>query len=352
MALKKVINVLIIEDSRIVQNMLKDILGADKRIKVIGVAKDPYVAAAKIAEELPDVITLDIEMPRMNGMTFLKKLMKQHPIPVVVISSLTGDRSDLAIRALELGASEVVNKPRLTNKKEIDEYAIRVRDAVLAAAMHKVFKQRLSSLANISLEKPRVARENSINFEEKIILIGASTGGTELLSNMLKFLRTNLPPIVVVQHMPGEFTTAFARRLNQECELTVKEAEDGDQLKTGHVYIANGYHHLVVNKKVNHYVCSHRDGDMVNRHRPSVDVLFKSMVGPQAKHVMGILLTGMGRDGAKGLLELKKQGAICIAQDEKSSVVFGMPKEAIQINAVDYIGNPAQIINWINNFPE
>lgn len=350
MAMKKRFKVLIIEDSAIVQNMLRDILKNDPRLEVIGTAGDPYVAATKIAQELPDVITLDIEMPRMNGMTFLKKLMKQHPIPVVVISSLTGDRSDLAIRALELGASEVVNKPRLTTKIEIDEYAIRVRDSVLAAAMQQILKRRSNNLAGITDSQPTVKAERSADFRKKVILIGASTGGTELLSNMLKLLKTDLPPIVVVQHMPGEFTTAFAKRLNHESELAVKEANDGECLKAGHVYIANGYHHLVVNKRTNDYVCSHKDGEMVNRHRPSVDVLFKSMAGPEAKHVMAILLTGMGKDGAQGLMELKKNGAICIAQDEKSSVVFGMPKEAIHINAVNYVGNPTQIINWINNF--
>lgn len=352
MAIKKRFKVLIIEDSAIVQNMLRDILKNEPRLEVMGIAGDPYVAAKKIAEELPDVITLDIEMPRMNGMTFLKKLMRQHPIPVVVISSLTGDRSDLAIRALELGASEVVNKPRLTTKIEIDEYAIRVRDSVLAAAMQQVLKRHSDSLTNLAKSKPSVEHGRSTDLKKKVILIGASTGGTELLSNILKFLRTDLPPIVVVQHMPGEFTAAFAKRLNHESELEVSEAKDGECLKAGHVYIANGYHHLVVNKRTNDYVCSLKDGEMVNRHRPSVDVLFNSMVGPEAKHVMAILLTGMGKDGAKGLLELKKSGAICIAQDEKSSVVFGMPKEAIQLNAVNYVGNPAQIINWINNFPK
>ena len=344
------IKVLIVEDSVIVQNMLMDILKADERIDVIGIAGDPYIAAAKIAKELPDVITLDIEMPRMNGMTFLKKLMKQYPIPVVVISSLTGERSDLAIRALQLGASEVVNKPRLTNKAEINEYAIRIRDAVLAASIQRAFKHPSASLAGVPDQQTEIKGIRSLDFNKKIILIGASTGGTELLSSMLKGLRTDLPPIVVVQHMPGEFTTAFAKRLNNENKLIVEEAEAGNVLKEGHVYIANGFFHLVVKTAVNHYVCELEGGELVNRHRPSVDVLFNSMVGPNAKYTMGILLTGMGKDGAAGLLNLKKSGAVCIAQDEKSSVVFGMPKEAININAANYVGNPAQIINWINSF--
>lgn len=347
---KRKIKVLIIEDSTIVQQMLMDILSEGNQFEVIGVAGDPYDAAAKIAKILPDVITLDIEMPRMNGITFLKKLMKQHPIPVVVVSSLTGHRSDIAIRALELGASGVINKPRLTSKIEINEYTIRVRDSVRAAAMQKNMNLRLSPTLANKIYQDRVKLKKPHDFDKKLILIGASTGGTELFSKILKYLRTDLPPIVMVQHMPGEFTSSFAKRLNQEAKLTVKEAENGDVLQQGHVYIANGFSHLVVNAKSNHYVCELKAGEMVNRHRPSVDVLFSSIVGDRVKYVMGVLLTGMGKDGAQGLLKLKEGGAVCIAQDESSSVVFGMPKEAIRINAADFVGNPIQIINWINNF--
>ena len=345
------IKVLVIDDSSLVRNMLKEILEGCGQVEVIGTAGDPYIAAGKIARELPDVITLDIEMPRMDGLTFLKKLMKQHPIPVVVISSLTGERSNLAIRALELGASGVVNKPRMTTAADMEEYKIRVCDAVLAAAMQDPLKSRHEQRQSIkTTPKLKVEEQKPLLFGKKIIAIGASTGGTELISDMLKFLRNDLPPIVVVQHMPGEFTNAFAKRLDQESGLTVKEAEHGDVFQYGHVYIANGFFHLVVKEKSNHYVCELEGGELVNRHRPSVDVLFGSLAKNKAQNVMGILLTGMGKDGAKGLLELKKMGAVCIAQDEKSSVVFGMPKEAINMQAADFVGGPAQIINWINNF--
>jgi len=294
---------------------------------------------------------LDMEMPRMNGLTFLKKLMKQHPIPVVVISSFTDSSPDLAIRALEMGASEVVNKPRLTSAAEMDEYRIRVCDAVLAAALHGPSRFRHKQAPAVKTRTEVTTGEQKISgVRKKIILMGASTGGTELISHLLKSLRNDLPPIVVVQHMPGEFTKAYAKRLNEESGFVVKEAEEGDIFRWGCVYIANGFYHLVVKEEVNHYVCGLEGGELVNRHRPSVDVLFYSLAKTNAKNVMGILLTGMGRDGAKGLLELKKKGATCIAQDEKSSVVFGMPKEAINLQAADLVGNPAQIINWINNF--
>lgn len=347
----KKIKVLIIDDSAIVRNMLIDILSSDERIAIIGTAGDPYIAASKIAHELPDVITLDIEMPRMDGMTFLKKLMKQHPVPVVVISSLTGERSDLAIRALQLGASEVVNKPRLTDKLEIGEYKIRVCDAVLAASMQGTLKHQSANKVEILPDSViGQVKRKSADQNKKIIAIGASTGGTELISKILKYLRTDLPPIVIVQHMPGDFTMSFSRRLNQESKIIVKEAEHGDILSPGHAYVANGFYHLVVKEKANYYVCALEEGELVSRHRPSVDVLFHSLAQNNAKNVMGVLLTGMGKDGAKGLLELKEKGAVCIAQDEKSSVVFGMPKEAININAAHFVGDPTQIINWINNF--
>ena len=344
------VKVLIIDDSAIVRNMLKELLQGNDLIEVIGVASDPYIAAKRISQELPDVITLDIEMPRMNGLTFLKKLMRQHPIPVVVISSLTGEHSDIAIKALELGATEVINKPRLANEKEREESQIRICDAVLAASMQGNTARRLAPLHEKEDNLIQQKSGSNILKGKKIIAMGASTGGTELFSTIFKNLRNDLPPIVVVQHMPGDFTKAFAKRLNQESELTVFEAEHGTVLKNGHIYIANGFYHLVVKEQANDYVCELQMGDLVNRHRPSVDVLFQSLLKVNAKNVMGVLLTGMGKDGAQGLLKLKEQGAICIAQDESSSVVFGMPKEAINLNAVTFVGNPTQIINWINNF--
>lgn len=347
---QKKIKVLIVDDSESVQNMLSEFFEKEEQIELIGTASDPYIAAAKIAREVPDVITLDIEMPRMNGLTFLRKLMRQHPIPVIIISSLTSSHSDLSSTALELGASEIITKPCLNNQQDIEEYRARVCHAVLVAAISHNNKYGLQKKPEPSVDLYTKPEKKSTDNCEKIILIGASTGGTELISEILKCLSINLPPIVVVQHMPGEFTTSFAKRLDMESGLVVKEAEQGDILQNGHVYIANGFFHLVVKEKSNCYVCELNGEDLVNRHRPSVDVLFSSLAKSNAQNVMGILLTGMGKDGAKGLLELKKKGATCIAQDEDSSVVFGMPKEAIKIDAVNFIGRPQQIISWINNF--
>jgi len=333
------------------RDSLTDILEGDPRIHVTGTASDPYEAAKQIAQEVPDVITLDLEMPRMNGLTFLKKLMDQHPVPVVIVSSFTQERTDLGIRALALGAAEIVSKPRLTSPEEIDAYTLRLRDAVCAASVQNVFMQRIVWKNIETRQKANsVMNRSPQSLVRKLILIGASTGGTGLISNMLKSLRTDLPPVLIVQHMPGEFTGAFARRLDAECALTVKEAEKNEILKNGYVYIANGFYHLVVKKIANDYVCDLEDGELVNRHRPSVDVLFHSVAGMAAKNTMAILLTGMGADGARGMLELKQNGATCIAQDERSCVIYGMPREAMLINAVNLTGSPEKIIEWMNNF--
>ncbi len=350
---KKKIKVLVVDDSVVVRNALTEILNSNAGIEVVDVASDPYDAVEKIAKQVPDVITLDIEMPKMNGLIFLKKLMEQHPIPVVVISSLTGDRSEVAIRALELGAANIITKPKLESQLSFEEYKIDICDSVKAAAITKPYLKKISKRKKVIheqiIEKPSLGETTKFT-SNKLILIGASTGGTEVISTICKSVRTDLPPIIVVQHMPGEFTKAFAQRLNNECDLTVKEAEDAETLYEGHVYIANGFKHLVVRKIENKYVCKVQDGKMVNRHRPSIDVLFKSVAELSAKNTMGILLTGMGVDGAQGLLDIKNKGGICIAQDEKTSVVFGMPKEAIKLGATNQVGGPKEIIEWINNF--
>jgi two-component system chemotaxis response regulator CheB len=348
------IKVLIVDDSVSVQNALFEILSHDPEIEVTGIASDPFEAVAKIAENLPDVITLDIQMPRMDGLTFLRKLMKQHPIPVVVISSVAAEGSEIGITALKLGASELITKPKLSDQKNIDEYSIRITDAIKASAM-------LEHIRPVKREKPeqikvpgntreignQSAQSAGVN-SEKIILMGASTGGTELISKILKNLRTDLPGIMIVQHMPGEFTGAFARRLNNECLLNVKEAEQGDVIQHGFVYIANGYHHLLLANENGQYICNLETGSLVNRHRPSVDVLFHSAAKFPARNITAILLTGMGIDGANGMLELHEKGAMTFAQDQKSSVIFGMPKEAIRLNAAKMIGNPDELVNWLN----
>lgn len=348
------IKVLIVDDSVSVQNALMRILSDDPEIEVIGLASDPFDAVSKIAENLPDVITLDIEMPRMDGLTFLGKLMRQHPIPVVVISSVAIEGSDIGIKALQLGASEIITKPKMSDPVQFDEYCIRITDAIKASAMSARIRFKHAGLKNRG-EVPTDLHQKDDNFKQtpnspskKIILMGASTGGTEVILRILKNLRTDLPGILIVQHMPGEFTRAFAMRLNTECKLNVKEAEQGDIIQQGFVYIANGYNHLRLIKENGLYKCNLEMGSLVNRHRPSVDVLFQSASKFPCENISAILLTGMGADGAKGMHDLYKAGATTFAQDEKSSVVFGMPKEAIKLNAAKMIGNPDELVNWLN----
>lgn len=350
----KKIKVLIVDDSVSVQNVLLEVLARDPEIEVIGVASDPYEAVAKIAENLPDVITLDIEMPRMDGLTFLRKLMKQHPIPVVVISSVAGEGSDNGIKALKLGAREIIPKPKLSGTEEIEEYSIRIVDAIKAAAlteriqMDNKVSPKLENNPLNQQELSSTAHLNPAQLSADVILIGASTGGTEVISKILKGIRADLPGILIVQHMPGEFTKAFANRLNLESNLYVKEAEQGDTIKRGYAYIANGFNHLSLVRENGLYKCKLEMSELVNRHRPSVDVLFKSASKFEGKNITAALLTGMGSDGAKGLLELREIGAQTFAQDEKSSVIFGMPREAIKLNAAKMIGNPDELINWLN----
>lgn len=352
--MKERIKVLVVDDSVSVQNVLREILASDQEIEVIATVSDPYEAVAEIAKVVPDVITLDIEMPRMDGLTFLKKLMAQHPIPVVVISSVVGNGSENALKALTLGAREIITKPKLAKIQEIDEYAIRITDAVKAAAQSNV--NRLHSLSSSEMKfsltkKLALKHTNSASnkISDHLILIGASTGGTEVISKILKGLRTDLPGILIVQHMPGEFTPAFASRLNNESNLKVKEAQAGDVIMKGYVYIANGFNHLKIDASEDRFICKLEKGDLVNRHRPSVDVLFESASKLPGKSVTAALLTGMGADGAKGLLKLHQAGARTFAQDEKSSVIFGMPREAIKLNAAQMIGNPDELVSWINS---
>ena len=347
----KKIRVLIVDDSKIVRDNLVQILEEDIRFEIIATASDPYDAARQIAREVPDVITLDLEMPRMNGLTFLRKLMNQHPVPVVIVSSFTAERKDLGIRALSLGAAEIISKPGSREPAEMDNYAVQLREAVFAASMQNIFRQReIWTKAVPAFGDERIVFRKTDVRTTKLILIGASTGGTSLIADMLKSLRPDLPPILVVQHMPGEFTGAYAKRLNEECSLIVKEAEKNEVLKNGHVYIANGYYHLLVKKLANDYVCDLFDGELVNRHRPSIDVLFNSVAALASVNAMAVILTGMGADGARGMLELKRRGAICIAQEERSCVVYGMPKEAVALDAVTLIGTPGKIVEWMNNF--
>jgi two-component system chemotaxis response regulator CheB len=340
--MSKKIRVLIVDDSAVVRQTLEKIFSLDHTIEVIATASDPYIAAEKINREVPDVITLDVEMPRMDGITFLQKLMTQYPIPVVICSGLTDAGSDTALKALEYGAVDIILKPRVGTREFLEESKVRICDAVKAAAMAKVRRMRemprppapkLS--ADVILQK---ANSNAMmKTTEKVVVVGASTGGTEALSSFLQAMPLDAPGIVIVQHMPEHFTRAFANRLNNICRISVKEAENNDTVIRGRALIAAGNHHLLLRRSGARYFVEIKDGPLVSRHRPSVDVLFRSAARYAGANAVGVIMTGMGDDGAMGMLEMKEAGAFTIAQDEESCVVFGMPKKAIELNAVDRV---------------
>ncbi|MGC2301187.1 MAG: chemotaxis response regulator protein-glutamate methylesterase [Acidobacteriaceae bacterium] len=334
------IRVLIVDDSAIVRQTLTYVLSQDPEIEVTGAAGDPYVAAEKIAEQVPDVITLDIEMPRMDGLTFLRKIMTQHPIPVVICSSLAEEGTQSALQALENGAVEIVTKPRLGVRQFLEESRTTICDAVKAAAHAKMRAPCPTHLVEPKLTADVVlgpATCAMAKTTEKVVMIGASTGGTEALKTLLEALPSDTPGIVIVQHMPELFTRAFASRLDGLCAITVKEAESGDTVLRGRALIAPGNHHLLLQRSGARYYVEVREGPLVCRHRPSVDVLFRSAARYAGPNAVGVILTGMGDDGARGMLEMKQAGAKTIAQDEATCVVFGMPKEAIKMNGVDKV---------------
>ncbi len=340
--MNKKIKVLIVDDSAVVRQVLTEILESDPAIEVMGTAGDPFIAARKLQAGVPDVITLDVEMPRMDGITFLRKLMSQHPIPVVMCSSLTERGCDTTIRALEAGAVDIITKPRVDVKNFLEEARIRICDSVKAAASARLKAVREAPLAvtqklTADAVLARPSRKSFIRTTERIGVIGASTGGTVALQFLLEALPEDAPGLAIVQHMPENFTRAFAARLNTLCRIEVREAADGDSLLRGLALIAPGNRHMLVKRSGARYYVELDDGPLVSRHRPSVDVLFRSAaqwVGPNA---VGVIMTGMGDDGAQGMLEMKESGAFTIAQDEATSVVFGMPNEAIKRGGVDRI---------------
>jgi two-component system chemotaxis response regulator CheB len=340
----KKIRVLIVDDSAVVRRTLEEILSSDPEIEVMATAADPFIAADRMSKEVPDVITLDVEMPRMDGLTFLQKIMSQHPIPVVICSSLAESGSETALRALEYGAVEIITKPRMGTKQFLEESKVMVCDAVKAAAASQVKRQsfhprevapKLS--ADVVLAKSGAGAEAMIRTTEKVVVVGASTGGTEALKDFLTAFPPDTPGIVIVQHMPENFTKAFALRLDSLCRISIKEAENNDTVIRGRALIAAGNHHLLLKRSGARYFVEIKDGPLVSRHRPSVDVLFRSAARYAGKNAVGVIMTGMGDDGAKGMLEMKESGAHTIAQDEESCVVFGMPKKAIELNAVDQV---------------
>ena len=337
------VKVLVVDDSALVRQTLCEILNSDPEIEVVGTAADPFLAAERMKTIIPDVITLDIEMPRMDGLTFLQKLMSQHPIPVVMCSSLAELGSESALKAMEYGAVDIITKPRMGTKQFIEESRIVICDAVKgAAATHPGHRSR-STLKEISpkytadviIDKP--SSKAMIQTTEKVVVIGASTGGTEALRVFLEMLPEDAPGMVIVQHMPENFTAAFAKRLDSLCRVTVKEASNDDTVVRGRVLIAPGNHHTLLKRSGARYYVEVKDGPLVSRHRPSVDVLFRSAARYGGKNVVGVIMTGMGDDGAKSMKEMFDGGAITIAQDEATCVVFGMPAEAIKHGGVHMI---------------
>lgn len=321
--------VLVVDDSAIVRKIFTDLISKEPDLEVVGVAPDPYVARDKIVQSRPDVVTLDIEMPRMDGLTFLKKLMHYFPLPVIIVSSLTPKGSQMALEAMDLGAVEVLAKPG--SSYTVGDLGVQLVEKIRAAAQIRYLK---SVNSDRNSEPPVDTVAPLTQTSQKIIAIGASTGGTEAIKEVLLRLPPNSPGLVIVQHMPPKFTSAFASRLDQMCPLEVKEAQDGDSVLTGRALIAPGAYHMLLRRSGARYYVQVKDGPLVHHQRPSVDVLFNSAAQSAGANAIGVILTGMGADGADGMLAMKGQGAYTMAQDEASCVVFGMPKEAIKKGAV------------------
>ncbi len=324
------IKVMVVDDSAVVRNIFSKELSRDPDIEVIGTAPDPYIARNKIVQLKPDVIVLDIEMPRMDGITFLRKLMHYHPLPVIIVSSLTPQGGEMALEALDAGAVDVMTKPGAAYT--VGDLSLQLKEKIKAAAKVNVEVKR--SIVPPKKATPIRALTRTTN---KIIAIGSSTGGTQALESILTKLPANTPGIVITQHMPEHFTRSFAERLNSLCAMQVKEAEDGDSVVPGKILIAKGNYHMLLRRSGARYYVQVKFGPTVNRHRPSVDVLFKSVARYAGKNAIGVILTGMGNDGAAGMLEMKKAGAVNIGQNEASCIVYGMPKEAINAGAVDHV---------------
>lgn len=340
--MSKKIKVLIIDDSALIRQLLQEILSKDPKIEVIGTASDPLIAREKIKKLSPDVLTLDIEMPKMDGITFLKNLMRLRPMPVIMISTLTEAGADVTLEALEIGAVDFISKPKIDVVEKLHDYASDIVNKVKIASTARVRSYNGKSMLSVNekLSADAILAKGTKKFlqtTEKIIAIGSSTGGTEAIKEVLLRMPANAPAIVISQHIPEAFSGPFAKRMDGCSAMTVYEAKDGQQILPGHVYIAPGSMHLMVERNGARYICRLNNGPPVNRHKPSVDVMFRSMsqnVGPNA---VAAMLTGMGDDGARGMKEMHDMGSATIAQDEKSSVVWGMPGEAVKHGGVDHI---------------
>jgi two-component system chemotaxis response regulator CheB len=322
------VRVLIVDDSALMRQLLATLLEADPEIEVVGTAADPHIARERIKALNPDVITLDIEMPHMDGLTFLRKIMTLRPTPVVMVSTLTQRGADTTLEALEIGAVDFIAKPTEGIAEAMAELAAEIQVKVKVAASSRVGVRRAAPA--MSVPRPQPARR----LADKIVFIGASTGGVEALKAVLLGLPADCPPVLIAQHMPPRFTTGFAQRLDRECPMKVSEATDDEAIEPGHVYIAPGSYHLEIARHGSRNVCRLFDGATVSGHRPSVDVLFRSAARISGKNAVGAILTGMGKDGAEGLLDLRRAGAITLGQDEGSSLIYGMPRVAFERGAV------------------
>lgn len=332
--------VLIVDDSALIRQMLTEMLNSDPDLEVVGTAQDPFMAREKIKALNPDVMTLDVEMPRMDGVTFLANLMRLRPMPVVMVSTLTEQGADITLQALELGAVDFVSKPKMDIAHTLDDYAEEIIGKVKAAAKARVRPLERSlpaAMAETFSADVMPASARQLRTTDRILAIGASTGGTEAIKEILARLPADAPGTVITQHIPAAFSGPFAKRMNGISAMNVCEAQDGQPILTGHAYIAPGGRHLLVERSGARYICRLNDGPPVNRHRPSVDVMFRSVAQSAGANAVSVLLTGMGDDGAKGMQEMHDAGALAIAQDEKSSVVWGMPGEAVKLGCVDEV---------------
>ena len=353
----KKIKVLIVDDSALVRQMLTELLNTANDIEVVGVAHDPIMARSKIKALNPDVLTLDVEMPKMDGITFLGNLMRLRPMPVVMVSTLTEKGADVTLQALEMGAVDFVSKPKTDLAYTLADYAEEIIGKIRAAAranvsaLEKVSRPNFDVQERLSADAILGKKSGVRHFKttDRIIAIGASTGGTEAIKEVLIRMPADSPGIVITQHIPEAFSGPFAERMNKASAMIVCEAEDGQQILTGHVYIAPGNRHLLVERNGAQYICRLNDGPPVNRHKPSVDVLFRSVAQNVGSNAIAVILTGMGNDGAQGMKEILETGAATIAQDEASSVVWGMPGEAVKLgaasNIVSLLKIPAKILS-------
>ena len=356
--MKPKIRVFVIDDSATVRSVLRDVLASDLTIEVIGSAADPLFAVEKLKRDWPDVFVLDVEMPRMDGISYLKKIMRERPTPVVICSTLTTQGAKITLQALAAGAVAIIEKPKVGVRSFLVDAAEDLVQVVKSAAKVAVQNLQLCTVGSASPPPPKFDADIIIDSNssamartsERIVAIGTSTGGTQALEMVLSALPLDCPGIVIVQHMPEKFTAAFSERLDEVCGISVREAKNGDRIVAGHAFIAPGGHHLLVRRNGAQYFTDVVDGPPVNRHRPSVDVLFRSVANFAGKNALGVIMTGMGADGALGLKEMQAAGSRTVAQDEASCVVFGMPKEAIKLGAVDRVAGIRDIVLEVIRF--